>query len=85
MRAVKDEGLRVRVRMGVCLTPGAPSEPVYGLVAERGDCRWEWPDVDTDRARVEELAHKLEAEQPAACHLEDIVRDFVLERYLPEE
>ena len=48
-----------------------------------GTRRWRWQDLDGERNRVEALAQRLETLCPEPCHLEDIVRDFVLERYLP--
>lgn len=77
------ERLRVAVLCGRCQTPGAPPYPVYGLQVESGDRRWRWQDLDGERNRVEALAQRLKTLCPEPCHIEDIVRDFVLERYLP--
>lgn len=74
--------LQVAVLCGTCQTPGAPPKPVYGLQVESDSHHWCWQDLDVDRQRVETLAHRLEEMNPEPCHLEDIIRDFVLEPYL---
>lgn len=77
------ERLRVAVLCGPCETPGAPPEPVYGLQVETGSDRWRWQDLSEKRQRVEALAQQLQTLCPEPCHVEDIVRDFVVEQYLP--
>ena len=77
------ERLRVAVLSGECQSPGAPPDPVYGLQVESKSRRWRWQDLSAEREPVEALAHRLEVFCPEPCHMEDIVRDFVLEQYLP--
>lgn len=79
----QSDRLSVTVLCGSCETPGAPPVPVYGLQIVSTDHCWRWQDLDEERERVEILARRLEALSPEPCHLEDIIRDFVLERYLP--
>ena len=77
------ERLRVAVLCGECESPGAPPETVYGLQVESKSRRWHWQDLGTQREPVEALARRLETFCPEPCHMDDIVRDFVLEQYLP--
>lgn len=79
----QSDRLSATVLCGSCETPGAPPVPVYGLQIVTADHCWRWPDLDEERERVASLARRLEALSPEPCHLEDIIRDFVLERYLP--
>lgn len=69
------------VTEGVCMSHGAEGLPTYGVrgVNTRGEV-WEWADVDVCRDRVEQLVCRMQGAQPQACHLEDIVRDFIEEQ-----
>ncbi len=65
---------------GVCRTPGAEGRRVYGVAATLADGSvWRWEDVDTDLAVAYVLACRLQEWQPAPCHFEDLVRDFIAE------
>ena len=77
------ERLRVAVLCGPCETPGAPPETVYGLQVETSSDCWHWQDLSEKRQRVEDLAQQLQTLCPEPCHVEDVVRDFVVEQYLP--
>lgn len=65
---------------GLCGTPGAEGIPTYGVAVRHGDGTvWAWPDVDVDRAVVCRLAARLQAAQPARCHYEELVLDYLEE------
>lgn len=65
---------------GECETQGAEGCPVFGVQVTMPDgSRWLWADVDVDPAVAELLANRLQAIQPAECHFEDLVRDFIEE------
>ncbi len=61
----------------ICTTDGAVGERVYGVCVHQGDREWRFADVDASPQRVEYLLRLLNEEQPASCHWEDIIRDFV--------
>lgn len=69
-----------RVIEGACATHGAEGYPVYGVqvTLPSGEV-WSWADVDTDPAVVAVLVKRLQEIQPAACHFEDVVLDFIEE------
>ena len=65
---------------GECETEGAEGYPVYGVQVTLSDGRrWTWADVDVDYAVVAMLASRLQALQPAVCHFEELVQDFIEE------
>ena len=66
---------------GVCETEGAEGYPVYGVqvTLTDGTC-WSWADVDVDSAVATALATRLQTLQPAPCHFEDMVRDYIEEQ-----
>ena len=69
------------VTEGVCESDGAQGHPVYGVRATLDDGTvWSWADVDTDPAVAALLAQRLQFWQPAACHLRDLVLDFIEEQ-----
>ena len=69
-----------RMTEGWCVTPGAEGYPAYGVAVTLPDGGvWEWVDVDTDPAAVEELVSRLQSTQPEACHFRDMVLDFIEE------
>ena len=70
-----------RVTQGVCRTDGAEGCLVYGVQVTLPDgTQWSWADVDTDRRLAECLACRLQNLQPAPCHFEDLVLDFIEEQ-----
>ena len=69
-----------RVTEGVSVTDGAVGCLVYGVaVALTDGGEWRWADVDTDRVVAQRLVERLQSAQPAPCHFEDLVRDFIEE------
>ena len=65
---------------GICETDGADGYPVYGVqVTSEDGGVWTWGDVDVDRGVVALLADRLQNSQPARCHWEDMVLDFIEE------
>ncbi len=64
---------------GTCQTDGAEGATVYGVRLTVGAYVWQFDDVDASAQRVEVLLRRLRQEQPAICHLEDVVRDFIEE------
>lgn len=62
---------------GVCETDGAEGATVYGVRVTAGEREWAFADVDASPQRVELLLERLRRAQPAFCHMEDIVRDFI--------
>ncbi len=62
---------------GVCETDGAEGATVYGVRVTVGEREWAFADVDVSPYRVEVLLGRLRQAQPAFCHMEDIVRDFI--------
>ena len=69
------------VTEGVCQTHGAEGYPVFGVRVTLSDgTTWCFADVDTDRRRVQLLAHRLQALQPSACHFADLVLDYIEEQ-----
>ncbi len=65
-----------------CTADGACGETVYGVRLVTSEGVWEWSDVSSSAAQVECLLDRLRREQPEICHLEDIVRDFIVEQGL---
>lgn len=69
------------VTQSTCRVDGAGLVPVYGVcVREDGRQVWAFPDVDTCRLTVEELALRLQETCPEPCHWAAIVEDFVAEQ-----
>ncbi len=66
----------------LCTADGAAGVTVYGVRLISPDGVWEWQDVSTSKAQVMCLLTRLRREQPERCHLEDIVRDFIVEQGL---
>ena len=65
---------------GKCETQGAEGYPVFGVRVTLPDGGgWVWADVDVNPAVAEMLAARLQAIQPAPCHFEDLVLDFIEE------
>ncbi len=67
---------------GLCTADGAVGVTVYGVRRISSDGVWEWQDVSTSKAQVMCLLRRLRSERPERCHLEDIVRDFIVEQGL---
>ena len=65
-----------------CTADGAVGETVYGVRLYSPDGEWEWLDVSPSEAQVMRLIARLQRERPERCHLEDIVRDFIVEQSL---
>lgn len=65
-----------------CAADGAVGMTVYGVRLHSPDGVWEWPDVSPSEAQVMRLIMRLQHERPERCHLEDIVRDFIVEQSL---
>ena len=71
---------RWTVTEGVSSSEGAEGYPVYGVQVTLPDgTEWGYPDVDVERAVAEQLAHRLQALQPEACHFRDLVLDYIEE------
>lgn len=69
-----------RVTQGYCRTEGAEDCPTYGVAVTLSDnTGWAWADVDVDRAVAQALAARLQRLQPAPCHFEALVLDFIEE------
>ena len=67
-------------RPAYCRTPGAEGAIVFGgRVGFPDGSRYEAEDVDVCPAVVERLIRRLKKAQPAACHLPDLVEDFIEE------
>ena len=65
---------------GKCETDGAEGCPVYGVQVTLEDGSvWSWVDVDVDHGVAALLADRLQNSQPARCHFEDLVLDFIEE------
>ena len=65
---------------GYCRTPGAEGAVVYGVRVRFPDGTvYEAPDVDVCPAVVEQLIRRLQKARLAACHLSDVVADFIEE------
>lgn len=65
-----------------CTADGADGVTVYGVRLYAPDGVWEWQDVSPSQAAVRCLIARLQRERPERCHLEDIVRDFIVEQTL---
>ena len=69
-----------RVTQGYCRTEGAEDCPTYGVAVTLPDStEWGWADVDVDRRAAQALAARLQCLQPAPCHFEALVLDFIEE------
>ena len=69
-----------RMIEGACATQGAQDVPTFGVAVTLSDGgMWQWADVDTDPTVAYVLVCRLQALQPAPCHFEDRVRDFIEE------
>lgn len=65
-----------------CTTDGAVGVTVYGVRLCSPDGVWEWRDVSVSQAVAQRLIARLQRERPERCHLEDVVRDFIVEQSL---
>ena len=67
-----------RVVEGVCTTPGGEGAVVYGVQVtdENGGIHC-WADVSAQREDVVRFAARMQAGQPAPCHWEELVTDYI--------
>lgn len=67
---------------GVCETQGGEGQQVYGVRVSQGGCTvGTWADVTDSYEAAARLARRMQRVQPAPCHWDDIVRDYIHSLY----